>query len=113
MGWSDLTWSQAANVAVSALVALVAGAFVVVYAVLAPWRTTATGRHVMAVTATIGLFGAYTVAITQWPTGEVAIVLRMARLGIGLALAALLLQRTWMVVRAQRGGARRRRRGRA
>lgn len=114
MGWGDLTWSQVANVAVSALIALVAAVFVGVYAALAPWRSTATGRHVMAVTAVIGLFGAYTVAITQWPTGVVAVVLRMVRLGIGLALVALLVQRTWMVVRAQRGGlGRRRRRKRA
>jgi hypothetical protein len=115
MTWGDLSWSQAANVAVSGLIALVAGVFVVAYHVLAPWRSTSTGRHVMAVTATIGLFGAYSVAITQWPTGGVAMGLRMVRLGIGLALVGLLVQRTWMVVRAQRGGAARRarRRGRA
>jgi hypothetical protein len=50
-----------------------------------------------------------------WPHGVAATALRVIRVALLVALAALLVQRTWMVVRAQRAGAGRsgRRRGRA
>ncbi|MFF7198155.1 hypothetical protein ACFZAM_31165 [Streptomyces sp. NPDC008079] len=95
-----MDWSQWINAAASALVAVCALVFVVTYALLAPWRASVAGRHVMAVTVVIGLLGAYTVAFTVWPS--VAPVLRVIRVVIVLAMAGLLVQRTWMVIRAQR-----------
>jgi hypothetical protein len=98
-------WARWANTAASALVAAAAGGFAAVYAVLAPWRRSEVGRHVMAVTAAIGLLGLYTVLITAWPDGAAATALRVVRVVLLVALAALLVQRTWMVIRAQRDAA--------
>ncbi|MEW2518119.1 putative phage holin [Actinacidiphila alni] len=95
-----MTWSQWANAAASACVALSSLVFVVTYTCLAPWRATVAGRHVMAVTIVIGLLGTYTVAITLWP--GTAPALRVARIVVVLSMAGLLAQRTWMVIRAQR-----------
>lgn len=102
-----MTWAQLANASASGLVSAAAGAFVAAYAVLAPWRRSEIGRHVMAVTTAIGALGAYTVAITAWPSGPVAIGLRVARVLLLVALAGLLVQRTRILIRAQRGGGRR------
>jgi hypothetical protein len=102
-----MTWAQMANTGASALVALAASAFVVAYSVLAPWRRSEVGRHVMAFTASIGALGAYTVAVTVWPSGPVAIALRVTRVVLLLAIAGLVVQRTRMLIRAQRNGRRR------
>ncbi|WP_329131758.1 hypothetical protein OG552_11090 [Streptomyces sp. NBC_01476] len=96
-------WAQWVNVAGSGLVALASLAFVVAYAVTAPWWRSLVGRHVMAVTAAMGWLGMYTVLITVWPGGAVAAVLRVSRAVVILALAGLLVQRTVMVVRTQLG----------
>lgn len=101
-----MDWAQWSNIVTSGLIALCSALFICTYHVAAPWRSTPTGRHVMTVTAVIGLFGAYTVLIYVWPTGTPAQILRVVRVVVGLWMAELLLQRTWMVVRAQREGAR-------
>lgn len=99
--------AQAANTAASAAVAVAALVCVVTYAVLAPtWRRSAAGRHVMAMSAALGALGLYTVLITVWPDGSVASVFRAVRTVVVLSIAGLLVQRTWMVVRAQRKGGR-------
>jgi drug/metabolite transporter (DMT)-like permease len=95
-------WAQVANAGASACVALAAAVFVVAYAVLAPWRRSEVGRHLMSFTAVIGLLGFYTVLITVWPAGVVGAVLRVARVVLLLAVAALLVQRTRLLIRAQR-----------
>ncbi|MFI0894904.1 hypothetical protein [Streptomyces sp. NPDC020983] len=97
-----MSWAEVANAAASGAVALAAAVFVVTYNVLAPWRASATGRHVMTFSAAVGALGAYTVAVTLWPDGTAATVLRVARVVVVLGLAGLLVQRTWMVIRAQR-----------
>jgi len=100
-----MEWSQVANAAASAAVAVAAGAFVGIYAWLAPtWHRSEAGRHVMAMSATLGALGVYTVLATIWPRGPVVTVLRIARVVIIMAVAGLLIQRTRMVVRAQRKG---------
>ena len=93
--------AQLANVAASGLVALCSLAFALVYERKAPWRSTAVGRHVMAFTLAIGALGAYTVAITVWDEGTPALVFRTIRTLLLLFIAALVVQRIRMVVRAQ------------
>ncbi|MFD8899905.1 putative phage holin [Streptomyces ardesiacus] len=93
--------AQLANLAASSLVALCSLAFGIVYNRYAPWRSTAVGRHIMTFTLTIGVLGAYTVAITLWNHGLPAVVLRSTRTLLLLVVAGLVVQRTRMVVRAQ------------
>jgi hypothetical protein len=95
-----MTWTQWANAAASCAVFAAALVFCVTYHRLAPWRASETGRHVMAVTAVIGLLGAYTAVISLWPGA--APPLRVVRIVVVLAMAGLLVQRKFMVIRAQR-----------
>jgi hypothetical protein len=93
--------AQIANNAASGLVALCSLVFAVVYHRRAPWRSTPVGRHLMLFTLAIGALGAYTVAVTAWPDGIAATILRFARTLLLLLIAALVMQRTRMVLRAQ------------
>lgn len=96
-----MDFAQVANVAASGLVTLCSFVFAVVYHTHAPWRTTPVGRHLMLFTAAIGALAAYTVAVTVWPDGVAATVLRYSRTLLLLLIAALVLQRVRMVVAAQ------------
>lgn len=96
--------AQLANTAASGLVALCCLIFAVVYHVHAPWRSTPVGRHLMTFTLAIGGLAAYTVAITIWPDGTTATVLRSLRTTLLVLIAALVLQRTHMVLKAQHHG---------
>ena len=96
--------AQLANTAASALVALCCTVFAIVYHVNAPWRSTPVGRHVMTFTVAIGALALYTVLVTVWPTGPTATALRTARVLVLLVIAVLVVQRTWMVWRAQHHG---------
>jgi hypothetical protein len=97
------------NAAASGVVAAAAAVFVGTYWVRARWWETATGRHVMTFSAAVGLLGLYTVAVTLWPSATTTTILRVVRVVLLLGLAGLLIQRTVMVVRAQRDGPRHRR----
>jgi hypothetical protein len=101
-----MSWDQWANSGASGLVAVTAAVFVVAYEVLAPWRRSEMGRHVMAFSAAVGLLGIYTVLLMVWPHGAAAAGLRVARVVLLVALAGLLMQRTRLLIRAQRGGRR-------
>lgn len=91
------------NMIVSALVAAASLTFVIVYQVKAPWRSTPMGWHLMTFAASIGGLGLYTVVITLVGTdGAAATVLRIVRSVLLLVLAILMVQRTVMVIRAQR-----------
>ncbi|GHC37315.1 hypothetical protein AB0R01_30435 [Streptomyces rochei] len=98
-------WAQMANLAASGLVALASIVFAIVYHLHAPWRSTPVGRHLMGFTLAIGALGAYTIAITIWPDGVPAEILRTIRTGLLLVIAALVVQRILMVVSAQHRGA--------
>lgn len=93
--------AQTANTAASGLVALCSLVFAAVYHRNAPWRSTPVGRHLMIFTLAIGALGAYTVIVTAWPDGIAATVLRFARTLLLLLIAALVMQRTRMVLQAQ------------
>jgi hypothetical protein len=96
-----MNWAQISNITASGLVATASLAFAVVYHLRAPWRSTPVGRHLMAFTAAIGLLGLYTIAITIWPDGTPATLLRAARTGLLLVIAALVMQRIHMVISVQ------------
>ena len=93
--------AQLANTFASGLVALCCAVFAVVYHRYAPWRSTAVGRHVMTFTLAIGALSAYTVVITIWQEGVPATVFRSVRTLVLLLIAALVIQRTRMVLVAQ------------
>lgn len=100
-----MSWAQIANMSASAAVTLACLVFAVVYHVHAPWRSTPVGRHLMEFTLAIGALCAYTVAITIWPDGTAASVLRMVRTGLLVVIAALVVQRIRMVITVQHRGA--------
>lgn len=91
------------NTIVSAIGFLSAMTFCVTYHLLAPWWSSTMGRNLMAFSAAVGAFCAYTVAIAVLGVdGPVAATLRYLRTAVVLLIAALLMQRTVMVIRAQR-----------
>ncbi|MFE2911232.1 hypothetical protein ACFXI0_01820 [Kitasatospora indigofera] len=95
--------AQISNVAGSALIAATAAVAATVYHVKARWWQSAWGRNVMCFTVAVGLLGLYTVVVTLvWPSGPVTSVLRVARAVLLVALAGLMVQRTRLVIAAQR-----------
>ena len=96
-----MDWAQLANTAASGLVTLCCAVFAVIYHVHAPWRSTPVGRHLMAFTLAIGALAAYTVLVTVWPEGATITVLRSVRTVLLVVIAALVVQRTRMVLNAQ------------
>ncbi|WP_406078777.1 hypothetical protein OG337_29175 [[Kitasatospora] papulosa] len=93
------TWDRLLNVVTSGITAATGLTFMFTYHLLAPWWKSETGRHLMGFGAAVTVLSAYTVAITAWPE---AWPLRLVRTLVTLVIAALFLQRTVMVVRAQR-----------
>jgi hypothetical protein len=98
----NLTWDQLANVSASGLVSIASLVFATTYHRLAPWRSTPIGRHIMAVTVSMGLLGLYTVLATLWPHGPAIGALRVGRTMLLVSLAAQLAQRTRLLIKAQR-----------
>lgn len=97
----ELDSAQLANVYASGLVALCCVIFAIVYQLHAPWKSSAVGRHIMTFTLAIGGLCAYTVLVSIWPEGVFATVMRVARVLLLLGIAALVIQRTRMVLVAQ------------
>lgn len=98
---STLTWDQLANVSASGLVFFASLVFAITYHLRAPWQSTAIGRHIMAVTISMGLLGLYTVLATLWPHGPIE-ALRIGRTVLLVSLAAQLAWRTRLMIDAQR-----------
>ncbi|MER6844865.1 putative phage holin [Streptomyces platensis] len=91
------------NTVVSALMFSSAAVFVVTYHLMAPWRSTPMGWHLMLFAGAIGGLGAYTVAIAiVGQDGFGAAALRYARALFLLVMVGLMVQRTVMVIRVQR-----------
>ncbi|MEU0160248.1 hypothetical protein ABZ154_15740 [Streptomyces sp. NPDC006261] len=93
------TWDRLLNVITSAVMVGAGLVFIAAYHLLAPWWKSETGRHLMAFGVAVTALSAYTVAITAWPE---LWPLRVVRTLVVLAIAALFIQRTVMVIRAQR-----------
>ncbi|NEB70335.1 hypothetical protein G3I39_25240 [Streptomyces fulvissimus] len=90
------------NVTMSALAFTACAIFAAVYHTKAPWWRSSTGWNLMGFAGAVGLLCLYTVLITLWPEGCPAAVLRSIRTAVLLAMTALMVQRTRMVIRAQR-----------
>ncbi|MFH8867190.1 putative phage holin [Streptomyces griseus] len=99
---SDLGPDQLINVSMSALAFLACAVFATVYHSKAPWWRSSTGWNLMGFAGAVGLLCLYTVLITLWPEGCPAAVLRSIRTAVLLAMTVLMIQRTRMVIRAQR-----------
>lgn len=99
---THLTTDQWVNTIMSGVAALCCAMFAAVYALRAPWWRSDVGRNVMLLAGAIGGLCTYTVLITIWPTGCAAIVLRSLRTAVLLAIAVLMIQRTRLVILAQR-----------
>lgn len=97
----EMDSAQLANVCASGLVTLCCTIFALVYQLHAPWQSTSVGRHIMTFTLAIGALCAYTVLVSVWPDGLFATVMRVARVLLLLGIAALVVQRTRMVLTAQ------------
>lgn len=95
--------SHMANLAASGLVAVTSAVAAVVYTVRAPWWRSRIGRHIMTVTVSVALLGLYTVLTSLvWPAGPAASALRIGRTVLLVLLAVSMVQRTRLVIEAQR-----------
>jgi hypothetical protein len=97
-----LTPDQWVNLAASATAAAACAVFAVAYHWNAPWWRSDIGRNLQLLAASVGGLCLYTILIILWPDGCAAIVLRGLRTALLLAIAALMVQRTRIVIRAQR-----------
>lgn len=94
------TWM---NAVMSALGAVACGVFVTVYHLRATWWKTEVGRNQMSFAAAIGLLCLYTVLATLLQDDECAmVVLRSIRMVAVAAVIVLMVQRTRLLLRAQR-----------
>lgn len=84
-----------------AAVAACAG-FAVTYHVRARWWRSEMGRNLMGFAGAVGALCLYTVLVSLWPDGCVAVVLRGVRTVLVLVIAGLMVQRTRLLVQAQR-----------
>ncbi|MFI9598955.1 hypothetical protein ACIHCX_03570 [Streptomyces sp. NPDC052043] len=98
----QLAADQWINVGASTLAFLACATFAATYHLRATWWRSEVGRNLMAFATAVGLLCAYTVFVSLWPDGRLATVLRAVRTVIVLAIGALMLQRTRMLLRAQR-----------
>ncbi len=99
----DLTVDQWVNVAASALAALACLGFALVYHVRATWWRSEVGRNLMAFAAAVGALCVYTILATVLQGDECALMaLRSFRTLVLLCVAGLMVQRTRLVVKAQR-----------
>ena len=99
----DLTVDQWINVAASALASLTCAVFMVTYHAKAPWWRSDIGRNLVAFAAAVGLLCTYTVLVSIWPDGCFAIAMRAVRTVTVLAIGGLMVQRTRLLLNAQRG----------
>ncbi|MFF0777107.1 hypothetical protein [Streptomyces sp. NPDC003720] len=91
------------NAIMSALGALACAAFAITYHLRAFWWRSEVGRNQMWFAVVIALLCLYTVGATFWQDEAcVLIVLRSIRTAVLLAVAGLMVQRTRLLLRAQR-----------
>lgn len=100
---NDLGADAWMNAIMSALGAIACGAFAITYHVRAFWWRSEVGRNQMWFAVVITLLCLYTVGATFWQNERCAlIVLRSIRTGVLLAVAVLMVQRTRLLIKAQR-----------
>lgn len=98
----DLTVDQWINVGASTLAALACAVFMVTYHAKATWWRSDIGRNLIAFAAAVGLLCVYTVLVSLFPDGCFAIVMRGVRTATVLAISALMIQRTRLLLKVQR-----------
>jgi hypothetical protein len=91
---------------INALASLVAfgacAVFAVTYHLRVWWWRSEMGRNLMALAAALGALFLYTVLLSVWPDGCIAVVLRGVRIVIALAIAGVMVQRTRLLIQTQR-----------
>lgn len=99
---NDLGIDQWVNVTASMLAFLACTVFATTYHLRATWWRTEVGRNLMGFAGAVGLLCLYTVLLTVWPEGCLAVVARSLRTLVLVAVALLMVQRTRLFIRAQR-----------
>ncbi|MFE7233885.1 hypothetical protein ACFVAF_25110 [Streptomyces sp. NPDC057596] len=99
---NHLSIDQWINLVASLLAFLACATFAVTYHRKAPWWRSEVGRNLMMFAAAVGVLCLYTVLVSPWPDGRLAMALRAVRIVTVLAIAALMIQRTRMLLKAQR-----------
>lgn len=100
---TDLGVDAWMNATMSALGFISCAVFVITYHLRATWWRSEVGRNQMAFAATIGLLCLYTVLATFLQNNACAmLVLRSLSMLVRLAIAALMVQRTRLLLQAQR-----------
>ncbi|MFF5795816.1 putative phage holin [Streptomyces albogriseolus] len=97
-----MSTDQWANTIASMLVTVICVLFVVIYHLRTRWWRSEVGRNLMALAAALGALFLYTVLLTLWPDGSFAQALRWVRVALALAIAAVMLQRISLLLKAQR-----------
>ncbi|MGW0566055.1 putative phage holin [Streptomyces tauricus] len=97
-----MSGEQLFNVAASILACAACLVFVVVFHLRVTWWRTDVGRNLMALAVVLAMLFAYTVLVSVWPDGCLAMVLRWVRGVIAVAVAVIMVQRTWVFLRTQR-----------
>ena len=100
---NDLGVDEWVNVAVSMLGVLACAAFALIYHLRATWWRSEVGRNLMAFAAAVAALCLYTVLATFMQYDQCALMaLRAFRDVVLLAVAGLMVQRTRLLLRAQR-----------
>lgn len=100
---NTLSGDQLMNAAASTLAALACIVFVATYHLRATWWRTEVGRNQMAFAVTIGMLCVFTVLATVWQSDQcILLALRIWRTVVLLAVAGLMVQRTRLLLKAQR-----------
>lgn len=93
---------QLFNVAASSLAFVACMGFVTVYHLRVTWWRTEVGRNLMALAAALAALFLYTVLVSVWPDGCLAMVLRWVRGVLALVVTVVMVQRARIFLRAQR-----------
>ncbi|WP_052683184.1 hypothetical protein [Streptomyces sp. FxanaA7] len=98
----DLSSDQWMNVAMSLLAVLLCTAFIVIYHLKAPWWRSKIGRNQVAFAATVAALCLYTALATFLQDDPAALMaLRIFRTVVLLSVAALMVQRIHLLLKAQ------------
>lgn len=100
---NNLGVDELVNAAASTLAFAACAGFAVTYHVRATWWRSEVGRNLMSFAVSVGLLCLYTVLATIWQADEcILAVLRSLRTVVLLAVAVLMVQRTRLLLKAQR-----------
>jgi len=97
-----MTVDQWVNVGASVLAAAACGGFAVTYHLRVTWWRSDVGKNLMAFAVSVGMLCLYTVLVSLWPDGYLAVVLRGVRTAVVISIAVLMVQRTQLFLREQR-----------